>query len=197
MISILIHQIRTLSHIVRARLYCCPVMCKSVNIPSIFALPIFPRSRKASKYKSASMGISRMSILRRSLFSLSLECDGAWIPFSMALVLGFSVSEWVGEDAIVIKTFSKKERTSRTLTFYHCEQNREVEMTSLLNSRCITWYLPSFPSFKRNGRSTDIWGNEVKAKDKSCRYRIRNCGTKLSSSNGHLLISEASRPSLT
>lgn len=93
-------------------------MCKSVNIPSIFALPMFPRSRKASKYNKASIGISRRSILRSSLFSLSLECNGVCVPFSMALALGFSVSEGIGEDDIVIKTREIGELNQRSLCLF-------------------------------------------------------------------------------
>ena len=47
-------------------------MFKSSSKPSILAFPMLPRSRKERRYRSASMGIRRRSILRRTFFSSML-----------------------------------------------------------------------------------------------------------------------------
>lgn len=56
---------------IQHQLYCGPVIFKSSSNPSIFAFPTFPRSKKASRYSTASIGMIRRSILRRIRFSIS------------------------------------------------------------------------------------------------------------------------------
>lgn len=66
---------------IHVQLYCGPVIFRSSTKPSILALPILPRSRKASKYKTLSMGIKRISILRRTAAS-STELKAALMELS-------------------------------------------------------------------------------------------------------------------
>lgn len=76
---------------VKHQLYCEPLMPRSSVNPSIFALPIFPLSKKDSKYSSASIGINRMSIFRKIFFSsrcakLAIVTPGAVASASMRAI---------------------------------------------------------------------------------------------------------------
>jgi hypothetical protein len=62
------------------QLYCAPVMLRSSVNPSIFALPMFPRSKKDSRYNRANIGMRRKSIFRSIFFSSRWAKDAIVTP---------------------------------------------------------------------------------------------------------------------
>lgn len=69
---------------VRHQLYSCGAKPKSSTSPSMRALPMFPRSRKLSRYSRASIGIKRKSIFRKIFFSSRCAKDSRVKPGAIA-----------------------------------------------------------------------------------------------------------------